>query len=132
MQPDGPDEWYPSQLLYLAQALWRIHPDPRWPDAAIEALSSARDWVFRQEAIEALAGVNTPAASAALTGALDDAEPLVRHAAARRLLVLHGLPVQAADPQHMTIRIMAKDDTRRAQAKRDILAAIAGRTMVER
>ena len=125
MQPGGPDEWHPSAMLYLAHALWRIHPDPRWPQAVIEALSSARHWVFRQEAVEALYGINEPAAVQALTNALDDEEPLVRHAAAR------GLPVQPTDPQDMTIRVMSGDAARRESGKRDILAAIVGRSVVE-
>lgn len=131
MQPGGANEWYPSQMLYLAQALWRIDPDPRWPQAVIEALASARDWVFRQEAIHALDGVHEPAAVKALTGALDDSDPLVRHAAARGLLTLYGLPTPLTDPQAMTIRVMSEDATRRAGAKRDILAAIAARTATE-
>jgi hypothetical protein len=67
-----------------------------------------------------------------LTGALDDAEPLVRCAATRGLLTLYGLQVPLADPQAMTIRVMSKDAARHERAKRDILAAIAGRTAVER
>ena len=130
MQPDGPDQWHPSAMLYLAQALWRIHSDPRWPQAAIEVLSSARDWVFRHEAVQALDGVGEPAAVQALTDALDDTEPLVRHAAARALLKLHRLPEEALDPQAVTIRVMPKDAARRDAARREILAVIAGRTVV--
>jgi HEAT repeat protein len=132
MQPGGSDEWHPSAMLYLAQALWRIRRDPSWPQAAIEVLSSAQDWMFRQEAVQALDGVNEPIAVQTLTSALDDAEPLVRHAAARTLLRLHRLPEEALDPQAVTIRVMAKDAARRENAKREILAAIAGRTLVER
>jgi len=131
-QPGGSDEWHPSALLYLAQALWRIQPDSRWPQAAIEVLSSASHWVFRQEAVQALQDVNEPAAVQALIHALDDAEPLVRHAAARGLLTLYALPVNAADPQAMAIRVMSTDAARRDSARQEILAAIAGRTAVER
>jgi hypothetical protein len=130
-QPGDPDEWRPSALLYLAHALWRIQPDSRWPQAAIEVLSSAPGWVFRQEAIEALDGVNEPAAVRALTGALDDAEPLVRYAAARSLLKLHGLPAEPTNPQDMVVRVMSKDAARHASGKQEILAAIAGRTATE-
>ena len=62
MQPGGSDEWHPSALFYLAHALWRIEPDSRWPQAAIEVLSSAPHWVFRQEAVQALQDVSEPAA----------------------------------------------------------------------
>jgi HEAT repeat protein len=127
----GPNKWYPSKMLYLARALWRIRPDSRCPQAAIEVLSSARDWVFRQEAIEALYGINEPTAVQALAAALDDATPLVRYAAARGLLLLHGLPAQAANPQNMMIRLMSKDAARHASGKRDLLSAIAGRTIIE-
>jgi HEAT repeat protein len=128
MQPDGASEWYPSGLLYLAQALWRVDPGPRWPQAAIEVLSSAPYWVFRQEAVEALAGVNEPSAVQAFVHALDDAEPLVRHAAARGLLALYGLPTDPTDLQSMAIRVMSDDAARREGGKQEILAAIAGRT----
>ncbi|HET7886059.1 MAG TPA: HEAT repeat domain-containing protein [Bradyrhizobium sp.] len=130
MQPGGSDEWYPSALLYLAHALWRIHPEPRWPQAAIEVLSSAPHWVFRQEAVHALEGVSEPAAVMALTHALDDADPLVRHAAARGLLTLYGLPADPADPQSMAIRVMSADAARRDIARQEILTAIAGRAAV--
>ena len=129
--PGATDQWHPSAMLYLAQALWRIHPDPRWPRAAIEVISSARDWVFRHEAVQALDGVGDPAAVQALTDALDDAEPLVRHAAGRALLKLHRLPEEALDPQATTIRMMSKDTARREAARREILAVIAGRAVVK-
>jgi len=83
MQPGGSNEWYPSAMLYLAQALWRIRPEPRWPQAVIEVLASARDWVFRHEAVLVLAGIGEPDAVEALVNAFDDEEPLVRHGAAR-------------------------------------------------
>src|SRR5581483_962860 len=79
MQPGGSNEWYPSAMLYLAQALWRIRPEPRWPQAVIEVLASARDWVFRHEAVLVLAGIGEPDAVEALVNAFDDEEPLVRH-----------------------------------------------------
>jgi hypothetical protein len=131
MQSGGANEWYPPMLLYLARALWRIEPDPLWPQAAIEVLASARDEVFRQLAAEALSGINAPAAAPALTAALDDPDHLVRYAAARGLLMLHGLPAPLTDPQHMMFRVMSGDAARHAAAKRDILAAISGRPMAE-
>jgi hypothetical protein len=130
MQPGGSNEWYPSAMLYLAQALWRIRPEPRWPQAVIEVLSSARDWVFRHEAVLVLAGVGEPIAVEALVNALDDGEPLVRHGAARALLTLHGLPADFTDPQAVTIRIMSRDAARRETARLEILAVIAGRAVV--
>lgn len=131
MQPGGSNEWNPSAMLYLAQALWRIRPEPRWPQAVIEVLSSARDWVFRHEAVLVLAGVGDPMAVEALANALHDEEPLVRHGAARALLTLHGLPADFTDPQAVTIRIMSRDTARRETARLEILAVIAGRAMAK-
>jgi hypothetical protein len=121
------DEFWPTDgLVYLAKALWRIRPDPRWRDAMIDVLGSAEDWK-RQTAVEALCDVCDPVAVQALTRALDDAEPLVRYHAARGLLIIHGLPADSRDPAHMMYRVMSKDPARRAGGRRDILAAIDGR-----
>jgi hypothetical protein len=121
------DEFWPTDgLVYLAKALWRIRPDPRWRDAMIDVLGSAEDWK-RQTAVEALCDVCDPVAVQALTRALDDAEPLVRYHAARGLLIIHGLPADSRDPAHMMYRVMSKDPARRADGRRDILAAIDGR-----
>jgi HEAT repeat protein len=95
-------------------------------------LSSAHDWVFRHEAVQALDGVGEPAAVQALIHALDEPDPLVRHGAARPLLKLHGLRAALTDPHAVTIRVMSKDAARRDAARRDILAAIAERQAKER
>jgi HEAT repeat protein len=124
------DEYNPLGLLFLARALWLVEPDPRWPVPAIAVLASAPEWVHRQEAAEALSVMRTPAAVAALTRALDDADGLVRFSAARGLLALHGLSYDMADIQSMVYRVMAEDATRRDGGKRDVLAAIAGRGVV--
>jgi len=122
-------EWNPLGLLFLARALWLIEPDPRWPVPAIAELTSAPEWVHRQEAAEALSVMRTPEAVAALTKALDDGDGLVRFSAARGLLALYGLSYDVADIQSMVYRVMADDAARRAGGKRDVLAAVAGRTM---
>ncbi len=123
------DEWNPLGLLFLARALWLIDPDPRWPAPAIAVLASARDWVHRQEAAEALGVMRTPEAVAALTRALDDADSLVRFSAARGLLAIHGLGYDVGDIQSMVYRVMADDAARRDGGKHDVLAAIAERTL---
>lgn len=121
------DEFWPTDgLVYLAKALWRIRPDPRWRDAMIDVLGSAEDWK-RQTAVQALGDVSDPVAVQALLKALDDAEPLVRYHAARGLLLIHGLPVDSRDPAHMMYRAMSKDAARREGGKQDILATIDGR-----
>jgi HEAT repeat protein len=122
-------EWNPLGLLFLARALWLIDPDARWPVPAIEVLASAPEWVHRQEAADALSVMRTPEAVAALTKALDDADSLVRFSAARALLALYSLSYDIADIQSMVYRVMANDAARRDGGKRDVLAAIAGRTL---
>jgi hypothetical protein len=121
------EEFWPTDgLVYLAKALWRIRPDPRWRDAMIDVLGAAEDWK-RQTAVEALCDVCDPVAGQALIKALDDTEPLVRYHAGRGLLIIHGLPVDSRDPAHMMYRVMSRDGARREGGKRDILAAISGR-----
>jgi hypothetical protein len=126
------DEFWPTDgLVYLAKALWRIRPDPRWRDAMIDVLASAEDWK-RQTAVEALCDIGDPVVVQALIKALDDAEPLARHHAARGLLIIHGLSAESRDPEHMMYRLMSKDTARREGGKRDILAAIDGRPICVR
>jgi HEAT repeats len=123
----APDSgWYPFALLYLARALWLIDPDPRWAEAAIDALGSSADWTARMHAAEALYDVRLGAAVEALVKALDDSDGLVRYHATRALLAIHGLPADPKDLQHMMYRVMSDDAERREAGKRDILAAIAG------
>ena len=123
---NGEEFWSTHGLVYLAKALWRIRPDPRWRDAMISVLGAAEDWQ-RQTAVEALCDVCDPVAVQALIKALGDTEPLVRYHAARGLLLIHGLPVDTRDPAHMMYRVMSKDAARRDGGKQDILAAIDGR-----
>jgi HEAT repeats len=114
-----------SYLIYLAQALWQIGPDPRWALALIDVLETADNAIWRQTAAWALCDVHDPAAVRALVMALDDPDGLVRHHAARSLLVIHGLPAQSMDPSHMMHLIMSGDPARRESGKRDMLVAIA-------
>jgi hypothetical protein len=117
-------------LVYLARALWLIEPDPRWPVPVIGVLNAGYYWMQRQEAAEVLAVMPTPEAAAALTRGLDDTEDSVRFSAARSLLTLYGLPVPPMEPQSVTIQVMSADPARHDAAKRDLLAAIAGRAIV--
>jgi HEAT repeat protein len=113
--------------VYVANALWRIRPDPRWLAAVVEVLTAADEPVQRQTAAEALHDFHDPAAVRALVKALDDPEGLVRYHAARGLLAIHGLPDTSDDRQHAMYRVMSDDAARREGGKQDILAAIAGR-----
>jgi hypothetical protein len=116
-----------SDPTYLARALWRIRPDPRWREALIEVLSSAELYIHRMHAAIALRDVRDPAVVPPLTAALDDPEPLVRYHAAYALLILHDVPFDALKPPEMLYRAMAEDPARRAGGKSDVLAAIARR-----
>lgn len=121
-----------SRLVYLAKALWQIRPDPRWLSAVTEILASADYDLQRMNAALALSIFHDPAAVAALVNALDDPASLVRHHAARALLVIHGVlddDVMKPDREHMMYRVMSDDPARRGGGKRDVLAAIAGRTL---
>jgi hypothetical protein len=120
-------DWSPHRLVYVAKALWRIRPDPRWPAAVIDVLASADEPMGRMTAARALRDIRDPAAVRALVNALDDPETLVRHHAARGLLAIHGVPADSKDLEHMMYRVMSDDAARREGGKRDILAAIAGR-----
>jgi HEAT repeat protein len=126
----GDEPWPTDQLVYLAKALWHIRPDRRWLDAILGALAAGGDWQ-RQMAVEELRSVSDPVVVPALTHALDDSEPLVRHHAARALLEMHGLSTESRDPAHMMYRVMSKDAARREVGKQDILAAIEGRAIRE-
>jgi hypothetical protein len=122
------DELYNAYgLVYVAKALWRIHPDPRWLEAMVDVLATSGEWTSRQEAAIALYEIHDAAAEAPLVKALDDQEALVRYHAARALLALHGIPTDPMHPADMTIRVMSDDAARREDGKRKILAAIAGR-----
>jgi hypothetical protein len=103
-----------SDLTYLARALWRIQPDPRWRAALIDALSSAESHIQRMHAAIALREVHDPAVVRPVIAALDDPESLVRYHAGYALLSLHGVPVDALNAPEMLYRAMAKDPTRRA------------------
>jgi HEAT repeat protein len=121
-----------STIVYLAKALWQIRPDRRWLAAVVEVLVSADLDMQRMNAALALSIFRDPEAVAALVKALDDPAPLVRHHAARALLAIHGLSDEHApgrDSQHMTYRVMSDDPARRAEGKRDIVAAIAGQSI---
>jgi HEAT repeat protein len=119
----GSSDWRPYALIFLAKALWQIRPDARRAAAIIEVLAANDDAIVRQEAAQALYDMRDPAVKEALITALDDAEALVRHHAARALLATYGLPTDAQDPAHMLYRVMSKDAARRESGKRDILAA---------
>jgi hypothetical protein len=122
-----PDDFRPPDgLISLAKTLWQIRPDPRWLEAMIDVLTSSSHATQRQTAAEVLSDVYDPAAVQALITALNDPASLVRHHACRALLMIHGLPADPKDLQHMMYRVMSDDPTRREGGKRDVLQAISG------
>ena len=90
------------------------------------------DGIQRIDAAIALAVFRDAHAVRALVQALDDRHNLIRHHAARALLNLHGL-LDEADlqhrPEHMMYRVMSDDLARREGAKRELLVAIAERSI---
>lgn len=119
-----------STVVYLAKALWQIRPAPRWLAAVTEVLASAESDLRRMNAALALCVFRHPEAVQPLVKALDDFAGLVRHHAARALLVLHGLMEEGTpeiDREHMLYRVMSDDPARRTGGMRDILTAVAGR-----
>ena len=122
-----PDDFRPpDEFISLAKTLWQIRPDPRWLEAMIDVLTSSSHSTQRQTAAELLYDVYDPAAVQALITALNDPASLVRHHACRALLMIHGLPADPKDLQHMMYRVMSDDPTRREGGKRDIRQAISG------
>lgn len=116
-----------SGLIYLLAALWRIRPDARWRDMAIEVLDRSLDPIRRMNAAVALRDFRDPMVALGLAQALDDPDGLVRHHAARSLLALHGCCDETDDPRHMIYGVMTDDMARREVAKGDIIAALSGR-----
>ena len=120
-------------FIFVTKALWQIQPDTRWLRALSDIMTSYEHDVTRQEAAQAFATFRHPDAVPPLLKALDDPEGLVRHHAARALLIIHGLPDKAdmrrTSPDSVIIRVMAGHQPRRDDAKRDLLAAIAGRPL---
>jgi hypothetical protein len=125
--------WSPVRLVHLAKALWQIRPETSSLAVVTEILADQDlDGIQRIDAAIALAVFRDTHAVRALVQALDDRHSLIRHHAARALLNLHGL-LDEADLQHRTehmmYRVMSDDLARREGAKRELLVAIAERSI---
>jgi len=77
-------------LIWSAQALWRIQPSPSYAQALIENLRASPNAGDRSEAAMALADMPIPEVDSALSGFLDDPDTVVRYQVARSLLLIHG------------------------------------------
>jgi len=122
----GDRQWRAHALIPIAQALWRIAPQPRYARAIAGTLRCAPSWTERMDAGLALAEMPLPEVEDALVEALDDRDALVRHHAARALLMIHGLDFDARAINHMVYRVMAEDPERREGGRRDVIAAADG------
>ncbi len=122
----GDRRWRARALIPIAQALWRIAPQPRYARAIAGTLRCAPSWTERMDAGMALAEMPLPEVEDALIEALDDRDALVRHHAARALLTIHGLDFDARAINHMVYRVMAEDPERREGGRRDVIAAADG------
>jgi hypothetical protein len=119
-------QWRAHTLIPVAQALWRIEPQPRYARAIAGTLRCAPRWTERIYAGMALAEMPLPEVEDALIEALDDRDALVRHYAARALLTMHGFEFDARAINHMVYRVMADETDRREGGRRDVIAAARG------
>ncbi len=99
-------EWPGARLIATADALWRIEPCPRYARALIGRLRYAAAWSERMDAAAALARMPGAEVEAALNAALDDRDALVRHHAARSLLAIHGVELDARAAHQMVYCLM--------------------------
>jgi HEAT repeat protein len=118
--------WRACALIPIAQALWRIAPQPRYARAIAGTLRCAPNWTERIYAAIALAEMPLPEVEDALIEALDDRDALVRHHAARALLTMHGHCFDQRAINHMVYRVMAEDPEQREAGRRDVIAATYG------
>ncbi len=118
------ETWSGAVLIETAAALWRIAPHYRYARAVIGRLRDAATWRERTDAAIALARMPTAEVDRALGEALDDDDALVRHYAARAVLEVHGVRVDARAAHSMVYSVMASQAERRATGRHDIAAAI--------
>jgi hypothetical protein len=117
-------------LIWSAQALWRIQPSLSYAQALIENLRASANDMDRSEAAVALAEMPIPEVDSALLGFLDDPDTVVRYHVARSLLLIHGQTPNDLDVHSVTARIGSNDPARRGSGKRDLLTAISNKPLV--
>jgi hypothetical protein len=121
----GEAHWSGVAMIASAAALWRIAPQDRFARAVAGRLRYARSASERMDAAVALARMPTAEVDGALNEALDDRDALVRHHAARSLLAIHGVEVDARAAHCMIYRVMASEAARREEGLRNIATALA-------
>jgi hypothetical protein len=117
-------------LIWSAQALWRIQPSLSYAQALIENLRASANDLDRSEAAAALSEMTIPEVASALLGFLDDPDALVRYHVARSLLVIHGQTPKDLDVHSVMARIGSSDPERRGSGKRDLLMVISNKPRI--
>jgi len=117
-------------LIWSAQALWRIQPSVSYAQPLIENLRASANDLDRSDAAAALGEMPIPEVDSALLGALDDPDTLVRYHVARSLLLIHRQTPNDLDVNSTMARIGSNNPERRGTGKRDLLAVIANKPLV--
>jgi hypothetical protein len=118
-------------LIWSAQALWRIQPNLSYAQALIENLRASANAGDRGDAAAALGEMPFPEVDAALLGRLDDPDTVVRYQVARSLLLIHGQTPNDLDAHSVMARIASNDPERHGSGKRGLLATILNKPLVQ-
>jgi hypothetical protein len=114
-------------LVPLSLACYRIDGDPKAIENIIKVLETSTVDVFRLDAIHALRESGAPEAKEALLRAVESDElPLIRHNAAKALLILAGKIKDMRESPQVTIRLMIKAPNVRADAVRELKDMLRG------
>jgi hypothetical protein len=114
-------------LVPLSLACYRIDGDPHAIENIIKVLETSTVDVFRLDAIHALRESGAPAAKDALMRTVENDElPLMRHNAAKALLIMAGKIKDMRESPQVTIRLMIKAPNVRADAVRELKDMLRG------
>jgi HEAT repeat protein len=114
-------------LVPLSLAWYRIERDPRAIESIIKVLETSTVDVFRLDAIHALRESGAPEATDALMRIVENDEvPLMRHNAAKALLIMAGKIKDMRESPQVTIRLMIKAPNVRAEAVREFKDMLRG------
>ena len=114
-------------LVPLSLACYRIDGDPKAIENIVKVLETSTIDVFRLDAIHALRESGAPEAKEALLRAVENDElPLIRHNAAKALLIMAGKIKDMRESPQVTIRLMIKAPNVRADAVRELKDMLRG------
>jgi HEAT repeat protein len=112
-------------LVALSLACYRIDGDPRAFENIVKVLETSTVDVFRMDAVHALREIGTADAKEALLKVVENDEvPLMRHNAAKALLIMAGKIKDMRESPQVTIRLMIKAPNVRADAVRELKAML--------